>query len=178
MIWRARPTAENRNRIDAPFRPTILQQRFPGHHPAIDVVYWAELRDQLILCQEELEIGMVVHRWQLSSVVEFPRSRVAVSALELFAYLINPDRFAVGQPVTPGRIHIPLADCTERDLPQNFAHLLTTYHLDRFQDRKLPPLMAQEYPFLDLTNVITQYPVVSISQVPIICDRSVGSSVM
>lgn len=156
MIWRMRPTTANRNQIDAPFRPTVLQQRFPNHHPSIDLAYWAELRDQLILCEkEELEIGMVVYRWHMSSVVEFPQYQVAVSALELFAHLINPSSLlasAEDHSSTADTILIPLGDCSERDLPKDFQDRITVYCLDRFQDRKLPALMAQEYPFLDFTN--------------------------
>jgi hypothetical protein len=152
MIWRVRPTAENRNAIDPPFRPTVLQQRFSDHHPAIDFVYWAELRDQLILCEEELEIGMVVHRWQMSSVVEYPQYKVAVSVLELFAYLINPGLMTMDHSNPSEVISIPLTDCTERDLTDELHGLLATYRLSCFQDRRLPPLMAKEYPLLDFTN--------------------------
>ncbi|KAL2823610.1 hypothetical protein BDW59DRAFT_148610 [Aspergillus cavernicola] len=87
LVWRTHPTSENRNQVEVPFRPTTLQHRFPKHHPAIDLLYWDELRDQLILCEERVEIGAVVYRWLLSSVIEFPDYSVAVSALELFIFL-------------------------------------------------------------------------------------------
>lgn len=148
-----RPTRAHRNQIDAPFRPTILQQRFPKHHPAIDLVYWDELRDQLILCQTELEIGMVVHRWHLSSVIEFPEFKVAISVLELFAYLINPALFTLEALATETDIiTIPLADCTVKDVRTEFGAMIDSYGLNQFERRKLPASMAEEYPFLDLSN--------------------------
>lgn len=79
LVWRRFPTPEHRNKVDHPFRPTVLQQRFPNHHPAIDLLYWDELRDQLILCQEEVEIGILVYRCHLSSVIEFPDQGASLS---------------------------------------------------------------------------------------------------
>ncbi|KAJ5924896.1 hypothetical protein N7454_007535 [Penicillium verhagenii] len=189
LVWRSNPTSENRNRIELPFRPTVLQQRFPDHHPAIDLLYWNELRDQLILCQEEINFGSTVYRWQLSSVIEFSDQGVAVSSLELFAYLANPAQCNLDGENEEEIISIPIIDVTARDLTEELKELAASYRLDRFEERKLPAWMAREYPFLDMTNseffslalkdpqlvcltyvttltstVITKYPVVTVMQ--------------
>jgi hypothetical protein len=152
LVWRSNPTSENRNRIEPPFRPTILQQRFPNHHPAIDLLYWNELRDQLILCQEEIEIGMAVYHWKLSSVIEFPEQEVAISSVDLFSYLANPAQYNLKGVIEEGGILIPIADVTARDITEQLKALASSYRLDRFEERKLPTWIAQEYPFLDMTN--------------------------
>jgi hypothetical protein len=164
LVWRSNPTSENRNRIDLPFRPTVLQQRFPDHHPAIDLLYWSELRDQLILCQEEINFGSTVYRWQLSSVIEFSEQGVAVSSLELFGYLANPAQSNLNREVEEDIISIPIIDVTARDVTDELRELAASYRLDRFEERKLPAWMAQDYPFLDMTNIITKYPVVDLMQ--------------
>ncbi|KAJ5239858.1 hypothetical protein N7468_004477 [Penicillium chermesinum] len=153
LLWRCNPTSENRNRIELPFRPTVLQQRFPDHHPAIDLLYWGELRDQLILCQEEIEISTVVYRWQLSSVIEFPEQGASLSVLELFIYLANPTQFTLKSGVNEDGISIPLADVTVRDVTDELEKLITTYRLDQFGERKLPPWIGEDYPFIDMTNI-------------------------
>lgn len=147
-----RPTSDHRNQIAPPFRPTILQQRFPKHHPAIDLAYWDELRDQLILCGTEIETGTVVNRWHLS-VIEFPEYKVAISVLELFAYLINPALLGLDPPATgTEEITILLADCTVKDVGAELGAMIESYGLHQFDRCKLPALMADEYSFLDLTN--------------------------
>ncbi|KAL3474471.1 hypothetical protein BJX99DRAFT_260403 [Aspergillus californicus] len=152
LVWRTHPTSENRNQVEAPFRPTILQHRFPKHHPAIDLLYWDELRDQLILCEERVEIGAVVYRWLLSSVIEYPDYSVAVSALELFVFLASPASFPLETTMSPETRSIPLVDVTDRDVGEYVQGLMMSYRLNCFSARKLPASMAKEYSFLDLSN--------------------------
>ncbi|KAJ5769170.1 hypothetical protein N7520_003729 [Penicillium odoratum] len=167
LVWRSNPTSENRNRIEPPFRPTVLQQRFPDHHPAIDLLYWNELRDQLILCHEEIDFGSTVYRWQLSSVIEFPEQGVAVSSLELFSYLANPAQYNLNGVVEEDVISIPIVDVTARDITAQMKELAASYGLDRFEERKLPAWMAHEYPFLDMTNIpVFQYWLQAVSHQP------------
>ncbi|KAF9892609.1 hypothetical protein FE257_001011 [Aspergillus nanangensis] len=124
LVWRYNPTSENRNCIELPFRPT-----------------------------EEIEIGTVVYHWQLSSVVEFPEQEAALSVLELFTYLANPTQFSLKGTVDEDGISIPLPDVTARDITDDLKELIVSHRLDQFGERKLPPCIAEEYPFIDMMNI-------------------------
>jgi hypothetical protein len=93
-----------------------------------------------------------VYRWLLSSVIEFPDYNVAVSALQLFVFLASPVSFHLEPTAGSEAIVIPLVDITERDVGEYMQGLIASYRLNSFKDRKLPPSMANEYPFLDLSN--------------------------
>jgi hypothetical protein len=107
--------------------------------------------------------------------------------LELFGYLANPAQSNLNREVEEDIISIPIIDVTARDVTDELRELAASYRLDRFEERKLPAWMAQDYPFLDMTNseficsgesrirlpsfvttltntVITKYPVVDLMQ--------------
>lgn len=90
----------------------------------------------------------VISRPSLNSPTKEPPSPI----LEVFTYLMNPVERLLSSPLEAGETSIPLLDISMRDVMERIRELLPTYRLDRFGERKLPPSMAKEYPFLDMSN--------------------------
>lgn len=87
----------------------------------------------------------------MSSLIEFPEYKVAISVLELFANLINPALFGLEPLATDTEeITILLADCTVKDAGADFGAMIESYGLTSLT--AVIYLRFSTSLFLDLTN--------------------------
>ncbi|KAI8671950.1 hypothetical protein NCS56_00657200 [Fusarium sp. Ph1] len=82
LSWRL--GLEPKDKVPAPFRPTPLQSRQPTHFWGLDLFNWPELRDQLVLDHESVDLDTLTKDLVLNSVVEQPQRGVAVNVLDIF----------------------------------------------------------------------------------------------
>jgi hypothetical protein len=82
LSWRL--GLEPKDKVPAPFRPTPLQSRQPTHFWGLDLFNWPELRDQLVLDHELVDLDTLTKDLILNSVVEQPQRGVAVNVLDIF----------------------------------------------------------------------------------------------
>ncbi|UPL00932.1 hypothetical protein LCI18_011866 [Fusarium solani-melongenae] len=82
LSWRL--GLEPKDKVPAPFRPTPLQSREPTHFWGLDLFNWPELRDQLVLDHELVDLDTLTKDLVLNSVVEQPQRGVAVNVLDIF----------------------------------------------------------------------------------------------
>ncbi|KAF2495040.1 hypothetical protein BU16DRAFT_617921, partial [Lophium mytilinum] len=166
--WRIAPTAANRDKIPAPFRPTVLQQHFPEHNYGIDFLYWAELRDQLML-QNDIDIGQLVEDCLRNLVQEVPQLNLSLPLVETYFHLIELVQTNSEQQLpSPVERFLDLTYSDDDREPLRLHHphykvfrAVEKYQLDELSNRKMMPNFAEKYPSLDLTNIITKFPVAS-----------------
>ncbi|KAM6527578.1 hypothetical protein FALCPG4_008634 [Fusarium falciforme] len=82
LSWRL--GLEPKDKVPAPFHPTPLQSRQPTHFWGLDLFNWPELRDQLVLDHESVDLDTLTKDLVLNSVVEQPQRGVAVNVLDIF----------------------------------------------------------------------------------------------
>jgi hypothetical protein len=157
MQWRMAPTSQNRAKIPHPFTPTILQQRFADHHPAIDFLTWGELRDQLLLYVNlnGVDLNKLLYDSVRCVVREFPELQVAVPVLDAVAYIATTHASASAK-TTPttgtNEIYGPGYGLKDDGLRRAVVDRIKSHGFDRFEERKISPAFGVAYPFLDISN--------------------------
>ncbi|KAH0541235.1 hypothetical protein FGG08_004291 [Glutinoglossum americanum] len=150
LRWRISPSAENRAAINEPFRPTPLQQLVRDRHPSIDFIHWGELRDQLIIYIGAYDMQTLIMDSLLYLVREVPQLHIAIPVLEFYNALA-----AASEP--PDFASEPIAAQYDPLIPYNpnspaTLSLVKKFGLDRVLERKLTPVFAKKYPFLDISS--------------------------
>lgn len=82
LSWRL--GLETRDGVPAPFKPTPLQSKRPNHFWGIDLFNWPDVRDQLVLEQDSVDLDTMIRDVILHSVVEQTNQRVAVGVHDIF----------------------------------------------------------------------------------------------
>lgn len=82
LSWRL--GLENKNGVPSPFKPTPLQSRRPNHFWAIDLFNWPDVRDQLVLEQDSVDLDAMIRDVILHSVIEQTNQGVAVGVHDIF----------------------------------------------------------------------------------------------
>lgn len=158
--WRIHPSSENRAKIPQPFRPTVLQTRFRDHHPAIDFLFNGDLRDQLLLHMDYVDMDKLGFDCVKSIVREYPEFGVALPVLDTFAHMANAEVALSGGATGFNYLQDIKYGVREESITQNLIDKVRKYCLDKMCDRKLSPTFEKAYPFLDLSNIVTKLPVV------------------
>ncbi|KAF2503254.1 hypothetical protein BU16DRAFT_34341 [Lophium mytilinum] len=163
MQWRMAPTSENRAKIPPPFTPTVLQQRFTDHHPAIDFLTWGDLRDQLLLYVNLscVDLNKLLYDSVRCVVREFHHLQVAVPVLDTVAYIATTHS-AVSTKATAvtNEIYGPGYGLKDERLMETVVDRIHKHGFDKLEERKLSPTFGVAYPFLDISNTVTKMPVV------------------
>lgn len=134
----------------------MLQQHCPNRHYAIDFLYWAELRDQILL-QNDLDIPQLVLDCMRDLVQEVPQLNLSLPLFETCFYLVQLTKTNLHQRLTsPVELFLDLADSDSSLQPRHphwkVFHAVQKYQLDQVTRRKLSPRFAERYPSLDITN--------------------------
>lgn len=74
----------NRSGVPLPFRPTPLQSSHARMHLAIDFFNWPDLRDQILLNLDSIDLDTLVRDVVLNTVVDLPHRNMAVNVWDLF----------------------------------------------------------------------------------------------
>ncbi|KAH9429584.1 hypothetical protein MCOR02_009320 [Pyricularia oryzae] len=100
LYWRLGAAA--RSTVLEPFRPTPLQQGI-GDVPFVDFLNWPEIRDQVILAGDSIDLDTLARDVVMHTVVEMPEQDIAVSVFRqhqsrnssggrvMACYLFDPD---------------------------------------------------------------------------------------
>ncbi|KAF2816825.1 uncharacterized protein BDZ99DRAFT_513099 [Mytilinidion resinicola] len=163
MQWRMAPTSENRAKIPHPFTPTVLQQRFTDHHPAIDFMTWGDLRDQLLLYVnlDSVDLNKLLYDSVRCVVREFQQLQLAVPVLDTVAYIaITHGAVSTKATTATNETYGPNYELKDESHMQAVVDRIHKYGFDKLEERKISPTFGVAYPFLDISNTVTKMPVV------------------
>jgi hypothetical protein len=133
-----------------------LQQHFPDHHHSIDFIYWAELRDQILLHGANINFSQLVQDLLIDLVHEVPQLNLSLPLVETCFHLVQLAQSSGEQRMSsPVERFLDLTD-SDNDLQpvslEKVFRAVEKYHLDEFSGRKLAPNFANKYPSLDVTS--------------------------
>ncbi|KAF7553686.1 hypothetical protein G7Z17_g3426 [Cylindrodendrum hubeiense] len=123
LAWRL--GIDNHRSVPAPFTPTPLQSRSLTHFMGIDFFSWSELRDQLLLEQDNLNLEDIFRDLILYSVIEIPHLNAAYNIFEIFHQQVDIGESNIGGGTPQCFLFDPTWVFFEVDFAANYPHQIS-----------------------------------------------------
>lgn len=194
-LWRNFPCKDSYQRLPAAYRPTQMQLLVP-HSPIIDWLPWPDLRDMIILYQDQIDIDalcryailtMVAHRRKRTRAHEVGASSRTASAS---THMLDQDAQQEDAEVVegPGVMSFRIWDLTRLETLDGPTRLVADQSLivaprprspsmkalqgafdlvyDDFSTQKLEHRFFERYPFLYCQRLVSEFKIQDLTTVP------------